>query len=227
MITCTDVTKTFFSGRGVTTALDQVTFKIQRGSFTALIGKSGSGKSTLLNCVGGIEPPDKGGIRCFNVDLYTLSPHQLSLFQREKLGFVFQRGNLLSYLTVAENIGFPLFLNGYSNKARLKRIDELLGSIGLAGAAAALPHELSGGELQRVAIARAASHRPELLLADEPTASLDTATGKQIVELMSSLGKEYGCTIVMATHDQEITQIADRIICLRDGKINGGYYEKD
>jgi ABC-type lipoprotein export system ATPase subunit len=220
MIVLTSVTKVFQSGRGRTRALSDVSLVIEKGSFSAVIGKSGSGKSTLLHCIGGLEAPDSGTIRCYNTSVGTLSDKELSLFQRENIGFVFQRGNLLSYLTVAENIGFPLMLNGVTGREQLKRIEILLDRIGLLSAAKALPHELSGGETQRVAMARAVAHLPKILLADEPTASLDTETGGQVVQLMRELGQEHGCTIVMATHDVEITGTANPVFRLKDGRIH-------
>jgi ABC-type lipoprotein export system ATPase subunit len=220
MIRLDAVTKVFRSGRGRIRALDDVSVVFEAGKFTALVGKSGSGKSTLLNCVGGLEPPDKGSINCFGTEINGLSARELSRFQRRQVGFVFQQGNLLSYLTVAENIGFPLALNGVGGKSRDRRIDELLQCIGLPSAGNALPRELSSGEAQRVALARAIAHHPRILLADEPTANLDTATGRQAVNLMRDLGRDHQCTIIMATHDQEITATADRVIRLRDGRIH-------
>jgi len=221
MIQLETVAKVFHSGRGEIWALKDVSFLIETYRFTAVIGKSGSGKSTLLNCMGGLEPPDKGNITCFGMPIYSLSSRELSLFQRQHVGFVFQRGNLLSYLTIAENIGFPLTLNSVVGVSRLKRINELLDRIGLATAAKALPHELSSGEIQRVAMARAIAHNPKMLLADEPTANLDTETGQRTVQLMRDMGRDNGCTIIMATHDIEITKTADSVICLKDGRING------
>jgi ABC-type lipoprotein export system ATPase subunit len=225
MIQIEGVTKTFQSGRGRVYALANVSLRVETGQFAALVGKSGSGKSTLLNCIGGIEPPDKGELFCFTVPIYSLSSHKLSLFQRKNMGFIFQRSNLLSYLTVTDNIGFPLTLNKISGTSRSKRIAELLERIGLLEAAKALPHELSSGEMQRVAVARAIAHKPRLLLADEPTANLDTATGKQIVELMRGVCKDHNCTIIMATHDKEVTEKAEIIIPVRDGKIEKTYNE--
>jgi putative ABC transport system ATP-binding protein len=220
MIQLEAVTKVFQSGRRESRALSDVSLSIEAGKFTAVIGKSGSGKSTMLNCIGGMEPPDKGSIICFGTSIYSLSARELSLFQRRYLGFVFQRGNLLSYLTVTENIGFPLFLNGIEGGQRSRRIDELLDRVGLAYASKALPQELSSGETQRVAIARAIAHNPKMLLADEPTANLDTATGQQAVQLMRDMGRDHGCTIIMATHDPEITETADSVIYLKDGRIH-------
>jgi ABC-type lipoprotein export system ATPase subunit len=220
MIQVAAVTKLFRSGRGSVTALHDVSFTIPASTFTAVLGKSGSGKSTLLTCIGGLEPPDRGEITCFGTPLYTLSGRGLSLFLRRCVGFVFQQGNLLSYLTVADNIGFPLSLNGLGARQRSRRIDELLDQIGLSSAAKALPHELSSGETQCVAIARAIAHNPKMLLADEPTANLDTETGRQAVELMRTMGRDNGCTILMATHDEEITSIADAVIRLKDGRVH-------
>lgn len=219
MIRLSHISKTFRSGRGYVKAIADVSLSIPTGSFTAVIGKSGSGKSTLLNCMGGLESPDRGEIFCFGTPLHQLEATQLSRFQRSHLGFVFQRGNLLSYLTVYDNIGLPLTLNGIVGKDRTHRIASLLDAIDLKSAAKALPHELSGGETQRVSVARAVAHQPKLLLADEPTASLDTATGRGIVKMMRQLGTDSGCTIIMATHDSEIINLADLIIRLKDGQV--------
>jgi ABC-type lipoprotein export system ATPase subunit len=219
MIRLSHISKTFRSGRGHVNAITDISLFLPAGSFTAIVGKSGSGKSTLLNCMGGLEAPDQGEIICFGKPLHKLNSTQISRFQRRHLGFVFQRGNLLSYLTVYENIGMPLTLNGISGKARTQKIALLLEAIGLTSAAKALPHELSGGETQRVSVARAVAHEPKLLLADEPTANLDTATGRGIVKLMSQLGTDLGCTIIMATHDREIINAAGLTICLKDGKV--------
>jgi ABC-type lipoprotein export system ATPase subunit len=220
MIQLEAVTKVFRSGRGKIRALEDVSSTIAAGRFTAVVGKSGSGKSTLLNCIGGLEPPDKGTITCFGTAIYSLNARELSRFQRRELGFVFQLGNLLSYLTVAENIGFPLALNGVNGSLRSKKVDALLQRIGLPSAAKALPRELSRGEAQRVALARAIAHHPKILLADEPTASLDTATGQQAVQLMRDLGRDHQCTIIMATHDDDISAAADQVIRLKDGRIH-------
>ena len=222
MIQLTSITKKYQSGRGQVHALVDVTLKMPAGSFTAVMGKSGSGKSTLLNCIGGLELPESGSINCFGTEICRLSSHGLSRFQRQNMGFVFQRGNLLSYLTVAENIGFPLTLNGIGGAKKEKRIEAILARIDLLPAAKAMPHELSGGETQRVAVARAVAHHPKLLLADEPTASLDTRTGQKVVHLMQDLGRDFGCTIVMATHDAEITAHAEMTVVLKDGRIQNG-----
>jgi putative ABC transport system ATP-binding protein len=213
------ISKEFRSGRGRVQALADVSFSIETGKAVAVVGKSGSGKTTLLNCVGGLERPERGKVSCFGVDIHSLSGKALCLFQRRNAGFVFQYGNLLSYLTVFENIAFPLTLNGISGKGKEKRVQELLERIGLPDAGAALPHELSGGEVQRVSIARAIAHSPKMLLADEPTSSLDSATGWNLIELMFDMGKEQGCTMVVSTHDPDIIDLADASIHLRDGRI--------
>ena len=221
MIVGQGISKEFLSGRGRVQALLDVSFSIETGRTLAVVGKSGSGKTTLLNCVGGLERPERGKVSCFGVDIHSLSGKALCLFQRRNAGFIFQYGNLLSYLTVCENIGFPLTLNGIRGKRKEKRTQELLERIGLHDAGAALPHELSGGEAQRVSVARAIAHSPKMLLADEPTASLDSTTGLNLIELMFDMGKEQGCTTIVSTHDPEIIDLADVNIQLRDGKITG------
>ncbi|MBM4311708.1 MAG: ABC transporter ATP-binding protein [Deltaproteobacteria bacterium] len=221
MLECRDISKTYHSGRGKLHALRGVSLKIVPGAAAAIVGKSGSGKTTLLNCMGGLDRPDSGTVFVKGFDLHALSPHALSLFLRRDMGFVFQFGNLLSYLTVFENIAFPLRLNGASNRKLEHRTQELLDRIGLSGAGPALPHELSGGEVQRVAVARALAHRPRLLLADEPTASLDSTTGTTLVRLMFEMGRESGCTMVLSTHDSEVMDLADQCLHIRDGLLQG------
>jgi ABC-type lipoprotein export system ATPase subunit len=222
MIKVVHISKQYLSGRGHVQALADVSFLVEAGTNLALVGKSGSGKTTLMNCIGGIEKPDAGRVLCDGQELQSLSSRSLCLFQRRHIGFVFQHANLLSFLTVAENIGFPLHLNAVGSKARNRRVCELLELIGLPQAGSALPHELSGGEMQRVAVARAVSHNPKILLADEPTASLDSATGIGIMQMMIALANVQGCTMVMATHDLDLIALAGRSIRLRDGKIVDG-----
>lgn len=219
MIRIQGISKEYRSGRGRVQAITDVSFTIENNNTVAVFGKSGSGKTTLLNCLGGIEQPEKGKITCFGVEIHSLSEKALCLFQRRNIGFVFQHGNLLSYLTVYQNIAFPLALNNFDKKAISNRVNELLEKIGLAETGPALPHELSGGEVQRVSVARAMAHTPQMLLADEPTASLDTDTGRDLVQLMFSIGREHGCTMVIATHDPEVINLADASLPLRDGRI--------
>lgn len=218
MIDVVDLCKTFHSGRGTVSALEGITFEVQKGESFIIAGKSGSGKTTLLNCIGGLEKPDRGTIRCAGIDINRLSRKALSRFQRERIGFVFQSGSLLSYLTVRENLAFPLALNGVEGMRTKKRVKELLEIIELPELGSALPHELSGGETQRVAFARAIAHTPDILLADEPTASLDTATGRRLIRLMVSLSRQQHCTLVIASHDLEVIRMADQRFHLKDGR---------
>lgn len=211
------LSKTFRSGRGSVCALKEISFHLNAGDSVMLTGKSGSGKTTLLNCLGGLEKPDTGRVICGGVDINSLKARERSLFHRSRVGFVFQSSNLISYLTVKENISLPLELNGISGLNRDRRIRELLSEIGLPGIEAAFPRELSGGETQRVAFARAIAHGPALLLADEPTASLDSATAGQLIRWIRDLSQKQGCTLVVATHDPEILNMADRRLVLKDG----------
>jgi len=219
MLELSGISKQYLSGRGHVQALTGISFRMEKGTNLALVGKSGSGKTTLMNCIGGIEKPDTGKVSIDGCELQSLSERALCLFQRQHIGFVFQHGNLLSFLTVAENIAFPLNLNGVDGRTRNRRVSELLDLIGLPDIGEAMPYELSGGELQRVAVVRAVSHNPSLLLADEPTANLDSATGIGIMQMMIALTRSQGCTLIMATHDLELIALADRSIRLRDGLI--------
>ena len=221
MIELKGVSKEYQSGRagGRAVALNGLSFFIDDGASLAVYGKSGSGKTTLLNCIGGLERPSSGSIDCFGYSIGALGSRELSRFQRANTGFVFQQGNLLSYLTVEENIGLPLMLNGAGAHERNKRVSELLERIGLAGAGKARPAELSGGELQRAAVGRAVAHRPRLLLADEPTSHLDTSTGKALIRLIYELGRDEGTTIIFSTHDVEIIGLASMRLHLRDGAL--------
>lgn len=218
MIQIQGLSKSYVSGRGHVIALSDVSLSVEEGNTLTVVGKSGSGKTTLLNCTGGLEQPDRGTVNCFGVNIHSLSRKDLSLYQRRNMGFVFQFGNLLSYLTVDENISFPLTLNGIEGVEKRKRVMELLERIEMTEAGPALPSELSGGEIQRVSFARAIAHFPKILIADEPTASLDSETGMNLVNLMFETGKEQGCTILMSTHDPEIIKLSDHILHFRDGK---------
>jgi ABC-type lipoprotein export system ATPase subunit len=220
MLEIIDISKQYLSGRGHVQALKGISFCMEKGANLALVGKSGSGKTTLMNCIGGIEKPDTGKVIIDGCGIQSLSERALCLFQRRNIGFVFQHGNLLSFMTVAENIAFPLNLNGVDIRSRNRRVSELLDLIGLPDIGAAMPFELSGGELQRVAVARAIAHNPSLLLTDEPTANLDSATGIGIMKMMIDLTKRENCTFIMATHDQDLISLADRSIRLRDGLLS-------
>jgi ABC-type lipoprotein export system ATPase subunit len=213
------VGKIYRSGRRQVEALCDVSCTVERGTALAVVGKSGSGKTTLLNCIGGLERPDRGTVTCLGQDIHALSRRSLSLFQRQHLGFVFQFGNLLSYLTVYENIDFPLALNGVPRKERDGRVLELLERVGLRDSQQALPRELSGGEVQRVSFARAVAHGPQVLLADEPTASLDSDTARDLVQLMLEVVQEQASCLIVSTHDPVVINLADNIMHLRDGRV--------
>ncbi len=219
MIRVLGVSKSYASSRGIVPVVRDVSFNLDSGQSLALMGRSGSGKTTLLYLVGGLERPDHGRIFCLDQPVHDLAGKALARFLRRETGFLFQFGNLLSYLTVAENVAFPLRLNNVPPRECMRRVRELLETIGLASAAQALPRELSGGEVQRVAFARSVAHRPQLLLADEPTASLDSSTARTLVDLMFRVGREEGRTTLVATHDPAVTALADRTLHLRDGAI--------
>lgn len=218
MIELRGVTKTFSSGRGHVAAITDVSFAVERGRGVLLVGRSGSGKTTLLNCIGALETPDRGAIVIDGCDICRLGQHQKSLFRRRTVGFVFQAGNLLPWLSVAENLQFPLELNGIRGKVQRIRIDELLTAVGLRGYHAAMPVELSGGEAQRIAFARAIAHSPEILLADEPTANLDSVNSREMIDQMNTLCRKQNTTLFIATHDHELMSLSDEIIYLKDGK---------
>ena len=221
MIRITEVTKAYASSRGLVPVVDGVSLNLDAGRSLALMGRSGSGKTTLLYLIGGLERPDSGQIFCLGQPLHSLTGHSLASFLRKNVGFLFQFGNLLSYLTVAENVAFPLRLNNVPPAQRDRRVRELLEKIGLAPAARALPRELSGGEIQRVAFARAVAHRPGILLADEPTSSLDSASAYNLMDLMFRVGRDEGRTTLVATHDPAVTALADSTVRLEDGKVLG------
>lgn len=218
MIEAFDVCKSFRSGRGQVAALDHVSITIMKGRLFVVAGRSGSGKTTLLNCIGTLEKPETGRISCAGIDITHLSRRAAAKFRRKQTGFVFQSANLVSYLTVRENIALPLELNAWSNDARNRRVDALLDTVCLRGMGAAMPQELSGGETQRVAFARAIAHQPAILLADEPTASLDSATGRQLIQLMQALVRESACTLIAATHDPDLIAAASETLYLKDGR---------
>jgi ABC-type lipoprotein export system ATPase subunit len=219
MILVEHLSKSFKSGRGRVQALSDVSFSAGPSVSTAFVGKSGSGKTTLLNCIGGLLRPDAGAVTCFGSQINLLSRKEMALFQRKKLGFIFQYGNLLSYYTVYDNVEFPLILNGMDKQQRERRVEHLLDRIGMAGMKKALPNELSGGEAQRVAAARAMAHSPALLLADEPTASLDSETGKNLMELLFEMAREQNCTLLLSTHDPELFHMCDQSFQMRDGML--------
>jgi len=222
MIALSNVCKTYSSHRGQITVVRDISFEIASARSLALMGRSGSGKTTLLYLIGGLERPDSGEIICFDKSVHSMTSRNLAMFLRQHVGFMFQFGNLLSFLTVAENIAFPLRLNGISGRSCSSRVQELLEKVGLADAAKAMPAELSGGEIQRIAFARAIAHHPLLLLADEPTASLDSGTANTLMHLMFTVGRQEGRTTIVATHDPDVSAMSDKVLHLRDGRLADG-----
>ena len=210
-----DVTKTFDGG--LLRALDGVTMQVQCHEFVAVTGPSGSGKSTLLGLIAGLDRPTAGEIRVDGVDLGGLGEDDLARLRRDRIGYVFQSFHLIPTLSALENVAVPLELAGAPDPAG--RAAALLGEVGLAGRAHHYPAQLSGGEQQRVAIARAVANRPRLLLADEPTGNLDSATGSQIIDLLVGWNRTHAATLVLVTHDPELARHADRVVELRDGRM--------
>lgn len=214
------VVKDVCKAYGAQSVLNGVGMQIAEGDQVALMGPSGSGKSTLLNCLSGIDGPDRGSIEIAGLELTSASPGELAGWRRGVVSTVFQFFHLLPTLTAFENIELSLQLAGMSAPDRKNRVRELLEAVQLTSHADAFPETLSGGERQRVAIARALAHRPRLLLADEPTGSLDSQTGDAILDLLSGLAKEFNIAMLLVTHSQEATRICQRTIHMRDGKID-------
>ncbi|MGD8323314.1 MAG: ABC transporter ATP-binding protein [Gammaproteobacteria bacterium] len=202
-----------------TVVLDRVDLSLEEGEFVALIGRSGSGKSTLLRILGGLEPPDAGSVEFAGKEITMLSEQGLSEFRRRALGFVFQSFNLVETLTVAENAGIPLYLNGYDHAAVTARVDELLSRLGIVEHADKFPDALSGGEQQRAAIARALAHHPRLVIADEPTGNLDDQTAESVMELLVHECRSQRAGLIVATHSDEVSIRSNRTIQLVGGNL--------
>lgn len=213
------VRKTYRLGAHVIPALQGVDLVVQRGELLALTGPSGSGKSTLLNLCGLIDTPDAGEIMLGGTAVQGLDEQARTLLRRDALGFVFQSFNLVPVMTVAENVDYPLFLAGVPAAERRERVAQQLAAVGLQAHAHHRPDALSGGQRQRVAIARALVKRPRLVIADEPTASLDSHTADQVLDLMRARGQAEGAAFVIATHDGRLTRRCDRVVALLDGRI--------
>ncbi len=214
-----NVTRVYQIGKVETQALRGVNLSITNGEFTALVGPSGSGKTTLLQMIGCLDQPTSGRVIINNKDVTTLNRNQRADMRRGTIGFIFQFFALIPTLTAYENVEMPLLLNGHSAKERRERVMELLEAVDLTDRANNRPDQLSGGQQQRVAIARALSVKPSMILADEPTANLDTENGKQVMEIMQKLNKETGVTFIFATHDPRVISYAKRVVTLRDGVI--------
>ncbi len=218
MIELSRVSK-LFEGKRTVTALDQIDLSISKGEMVALVGPSGSGKSTLLNLIGGLDQPSSGTIAIDGAEMSGVSDDNLTRMRRDKIGFIFQFFNLLPTLSAIENVAIPLHLRGWTRKKAQDRARELLALVKLEKRFEHLPDELSGGERQRVAIARALSIYPPILLADEPTGNLDSATGVEILSLIHDVNARFGATILVVTHDRGVAASCPRTISLRDGKI--------
>lgn len=212
-----DLKKVYGTGENVVHALDGVNLTVERGEFVAVIGTSGSGKSTLLHMLGGLDRPTKGRVIVDGKEIFALKDEALTIFRRRKIGFVFQAYNLVPVLNVYENIVLPIELDGGS--VDKKFIQQIVQTLGLDGRLDALPSQLSGGQQQRVAIARALAAAPAIILADEPTGNLDSRTSQDVLSLLKVTSKKFSQTIVMITHNEEIAQMADRIIRIEDGRI--------
>ena len=214
-----NATRVYKVGAVETQALRSVNLSIENGEFTALVGPSGSGKTTLLQLIGCLDQPTNGTVWVDGKDVTRLNRNQRADMRRGHIGFIFQFFALIPTLTAYENIEMPLLLNGLAPKERRERVMELLKAVDLVERAKNRPDQMSGGQQQRIAIARALAPKPALLLADEPTANLDTENGKQVMEIMEKLNKETGVTFVFATHDPRVIKYARRVVTLRDGSI--------
>lgn len=201
----------------ITKAVDGISISIQKSTFTAIVGTSGSGKSTLLHCMAGLDKPTSGEVIFGGKEIYSMNDDELSKLRRQKFGFIFQSFNLIPVLNVYDNILLPIQLDG--KKVDHSYIERLTKSVGIYDQLKKFPNELSGGQQQRVAIARALSNKPDIIFADEPTGNLDSKTTKEVMELLKNMVSEFGHTLVMITHDNDIARQADRIIDIKDGKI--------
>ena len=220
ILTTENLKKIYETPSGKVYALDGVSVSVSDGEFIAVVGSSGSGKTTFLNMIGGLDLPTSGQVNIRGRQLGSLSQEELTVFRRRNIGFVFQNYNLLPFLNVWENITLPLRLDGVSVDETF--ISGIIENLGLADKTDNMPYMLSGGQQQRVAIARALSTRPALILADEPTGNLDSITGMEVIGLLKTCAVKYHQTIVVVTHNEEIAQMADRIIRIEDGKATGG-----
>ncbi|WP_294854447.1 ABC transporter ATP-binding protein [uncultured Oscillibacter sp.] len=212
-----DLKKLYGTGENTVHALDGVSLQVETGEFVAIVGTSGSGKSTLLHMLGGLDRPTSGTVTVDGKDIFSLKDEELTIFRRRKIGFVFQNYNLVPVLNVYENIVLPIQLDG--NTPDRPYVDSIIETLGLPSKLQNLPNNLSGGQQQRVAIARALAAKPAIILADEPTGNLDSKTSQDVLGLLKVTGQKFSQTIVMITHNEEIAQLADRIVRIEDGLI--------
>ena len=211
------LSKFYGSGDTQVKALDGVDLSVENGEFVAIVGTSGSGKSTLLHMLGGLDRPTSGAVLVDGKDIFSLKDEELTIFRRRKIGFVFQSYNLVPVLSVYENIVLPIQLDG--GKVDQSYVNQVIEALGLEQKLQNLPSQLSGGQQQRVAIARALATKPAIILADEPTGNLDSKTSQDVLSLMKVTGQKFAQTMVMITHNEEIAQMADRIVRIEDGRI--------
>lgn len=212
-----NLVKYYGSGENQVKAVDHTDLQIERGKFTAIVGRSGSGKSTLLHLIGGLDRPDSGKVWIEGKDIFSLKDDRLAQFRRKKIGFIFQDFNLIPSLNVWENVVLPLGLD--NRRVKKLEVEEVLKRIGMFEKKEAMASALSGGQKQRAAIARALVTRPAIILADEPTGNLDSQTELEVISLMKSCVADFGQTLVMITHDETIAQMADEVIIIEDGKV--------
>ena len=219
IINAQNLKKIYKTGTVEVHALDGVDFQIRQGEFTAIAGPSGSGKTTLLNLISGLDTPTSGTIQLNRKEISRMSGAELGDFRRDHIGFIFQSYNLIPVLTVAENIEYIMLLQRVPKEERRHRVSRILGEVGLKGMENRKPIELSGGQQQRVAIARAIVCRPDIILADEPTANLDSRTGSDLLDIMHRLNREWGMTFLFSTHDHMIMEHARRLVWIHDGRV--------
>ena len=217
LLQTSNLKKTYGSGDAAVHALDGVSFSVDKGEFVAIVGTSGSGKSTLLHMLGGLDRPTSGDVTVDGQKLFSLKDDELTVFRRRKIGFVFQNYNLVPSLNVYENIILPIQLDG--NTPDAEYINSIVETLGLGSKLKNLASNLSGGQQQRVAIARALSTKPAIILADEPTGNLDSKTSMDVLKLLKITSEKYSQTIVIITHDEQLAQMADRIVRIEDGRI--------
>lgn len=209
--------KIYGKGESKVYAIDEINIEIEPNKFTAIIGPSGSGKSTLLNCMAGLDKPSSGNVYLDDIDIYTMGDDKLSKLRREEFGFIFQSYNLIPVVNVYDNIVLPVAID--KKKEDRDYIDDLINKLGISNQVNKFPNELSGGQQQRVAIARALSNKPSVIFADEPTGNLDSKTTDEVMDILKMCVTEFNQTLVMITHNDDIANMADRVITIKDGKV--------
>jgi len=214
-----DLAKYYKIGDIIIKALDGINLKVYRGEYLSIMGPSGAGKTTLFNMIGGLDKPTRGKVFIDNIDISKLDAYELAWLRCRKIGYIFQTFNLIPVLTAIENVALPMIFAGIPKRERIERARKLLEMVGLGDRLHHKPLELSGGQQQRVAIARALANNPSIILADEPTGNLDLETGLKIINLLRDINRKQGVTVFCATHDYKIIEISDRIVWIRDGKI--------